>query len=278
MQLLQLARAICVQLVCADACTSKTFGEVNQKTGDVCWQDPKWTPQESDAETTTAIFFDVRYADMVELGAIDGDQWRELESLGVLSRFVVALLESKSVPSAYTIAMVDCGFSDGNCWPAHRKDDNTGDTLALFLHREMLDVTDGVQSVPLALDTAKVAIRRVAEELDALADWIPGEKITSMPVPTDNQPQSLRVMEVNLVDVLPPYADPDACSEWRYIAEEARFKHMGNGSEPGVHEFMVYVGDPNDAPDRFVDAPAELRGIFRQAIDHRFTWILFHQG
>jgi hypothetical protein len=85
-------------------------------------------------------------------------------------------------------------------------------------------------------------------------------------------------MEVNLLNVLPPYDDPDACSEWQYIAEKARFKHVGNGREPGVYEFMVFVGDPNDAPDRFVDAPAELRGIFRQAIDHRFTWILFHQG
>jgi hypothetical protein len=50
----------------------------------------------------------------------------------------------------------------------------------------MLDVTDGVRSVPLALDNAKVAIRRVAEELDALSDWLPGEKVTSMPVSTDN--------------------------------------------------------------------------------------------
>ena len=84
----------------------------------------------------------------------------------------------------------------------------------------------------------------------------------------------LKVIEVNLVDVLNEYDAPDEASEWAWVEAHHSFKHKGNGGDPGVWEFMVNVESHKDA----ADMPVYLKPFFDEALKQKAAWIMFHQG
>lgn len=82
----------------------------------------------------------------------------------------------------------------------------------------------------------------------------------------------VKVWEVMMTDHF-EYEVPEEVPELVWAENEARFKHVGNGVEAGVWEFMltVYQGDdPNGIPER-------LRPIFDEARKQGCDWIMFHQ-
>jgi hypothetical protein len=84
----------------------------------------------------------------------------------------------------------------------------------------------------------------------------------------------LKVVEVNLVDVLNAYDVPDECPEWGWVEAHHSFKHKDNGGEPGVWEFMVRV----DKMDYVSDIPDTLKPFFETAKKEGAAWVMFHQG
>lgn len=84
----------------------------------------------------------------------------------------------------------------------------------------------------------------------------------------------LKVIEVNLVDVLNEYDVPDDTPEWQWVEAHHSFKHKGNGGDPGVWEFMVNVESHKDAKD----IPTYIKPFFDEAVQQKAAWILFHQG
>lgn len=82
----------------------------------------------------------------------------------------------------------------------------------------------------------------------------------------------LRVVEVNLGDVLEEYDTPDDVEEWQWVEKHHSFAHKGNGEEGGVWEFMVHVGKAA------ANLPERLRPFFDQAKRTNAQWVMFHQG
>lgn len=91
-------------------------------------------------------------------------------------------------------------------------------------------------------------------------------------------PDKLQVLEVNMLDVLPPYDNPDGIPSWEWVREHARFAHVGNGKEAGVYEFMVHAATVLDSPDTFDSLLDELVPVFVHAQKVGAVWVMFHQG
>lgn len=87
---------------------------------------------------------------------------------------------------------------------------------------------------------------------------------------------ALKVLEVNLFQVLPEYEEPMTVPAWRWIREQAQFRHKDNGVHGGGYEFLVYVG--NSAERDNSDVPVELKPYFDFAQQEGYIWILFHQS
>jgi hypothetical protein len=85
---------------------------------------------------------------------------------------------------------------------------------------------------------------------------------------------TLKVIEVNLVDVLNEYDVPEDCAEWGWVEKHHSFKHKDNGGEPGVWEFMVNV----EKMAFVTDIPETLRPYFETAKKEGAAWVMFHQG
>lgn len=87
----------------------------------------------------------------------------------------------------------------------------------------------------------------------------------------------LKLIEVNLVDVLPEYEVPEKTPEWTWIKEHHSFAHTGD-DESASYEFMVHAELINSAYPHAIDIPALLLPFFKQATAEKAVWILFHQG
>lgn len=84
----------------------------------------------------------------------------------------------------------------------------------------------------------------------------------------------LKVVEVNLVDVLNEYDVPEDAPEWKWVGQHHSFAHKGNGAESGVWEFMVNVAKMEGVRD----IPDTLRSFFNRAKTEGAAWVMFHQG
>lgn len=140
------------------------------------------------------------------------------------------------------------------------------ETLAFF------DLVETSDPAPL-----RQRLIEVKSELEALElghengqqlDW---EQLMRADQPLDPTLEG-QVIEVNLLDVLPDYEDPDDMPEWRWIESNASFAHRLNGQEAGVWEFMISLNR------QLIDIPRRLRSIFRAAQERHARYILFHQG
>lgn len=97
-------------------------------------------------------------------------------------------------------------------------------------------------------------------------------KQTSEPKQSVGQVQ--KYLDVNMTDHF-NYDTPDTVPEWDWIEEHARWKHLANGEEAGVWEFMVTVSTFEADPEC---VPNTLKRFFEQAIKEDCFWILFNQG
>lgn len=89
--------------------------------------------------------------------------------------------------------------------------------------------------------------------------------------------RELKVIEVNLVEVLNEYDAPDEVPDWKWVEKHHSFAHQDNGAEPGVWEFMVRSDKMND-PEFLAGMPNMLRPFFERAKADGAPWIMFHQG
>lgn len=87
----------------------------------------------------------------------------------------------------------------------------------------------------------------------------------------------LKVLEVNLVDVLNEYDAPDDVPDWQWVEDNHSFAHKANNAEPGVWEFMVHVEKTKDQ-SFFEGMPVTLRPFFERAKADGAAWVMFHQG
>ena len=87
----------------------------------------------------------------------------------------------------------------------------------------------------------------------------------------------LKVLEVNLVDVLNEYDAPDDVPDWQWVEDNHSFAHKANNAEPGIWEFMVRV-DKTDDPEFSAGMPVTLRPFFARAKATGAAWVMFHQG
>ena len=125
---------------------------------------------------------------------------------------------------------------------------------------------------------------RIAEELregkrplkDVLDhDFSELQPLTPAPeIRADGLFRVLKIIEVNLVDVLNEYDVPEDCPEWTWVEAHHSFKHKGNGGDPGVWEFMVNVESHKDAKD----IPTHIKPFFDEALKQKAVWLMFHQG
>jgi hypothetical protein len=81
----------------------------------------------------------------------------------------------------------------------------------------------------------------------------------------------LSVVEVNMLDIVGDYDVPEQVPEWAWIESNSSFAHKGNGTEPGVYEFMVHIKAADQAPER-------LQPLFELAKEQNAAWVMFHQG
>lgn len=82
------------------------------------------------------------------------------------------------------------------------------------------------------------------------------------------------VYEINVPELI-EYDKPEDVAEWRWVVELASFSHQGNGTEPGVWEFMVYA---DRLRERLEDIPEIFLPEVRRALELDAVWVMFHQG
>ena len=92
-----------------------------------------------------------------------------------------------------------------------------------------------------------------------------------------HQPSVLKLLEVNLVDVLDDYDSPRSTPEWTWIEEHHSFAHADNDNDQpsACFEFMVNVELALEANDGI---PPLLRPFFDKAKAEGAIWVLFNQG
>lgn len=155
----------------ADECHGVTCASINVVKKTLSWIDNTvWTPGEPEMQTVLVTVEVGKPGEERELAALTGEQWREIESNGALDVFVQALVETTSVPTALCIASAFAAYGDGNCWPFDRHDSGCGDTMALFLHRELIDVTRGIADCDEARKVAYDTMFSATSQLQQVAN------------------------------------------------------------------------------------------------------------
>jgi hypothetical protein len=131
----------------------------------------------------------------------------------------------------------------------------------------------------------------VIEHVKAVSSWEPeaGETVEVLGVETFiiDLPEELRkqasrqlssplisVYEVCMLDLF-EYETPESVAEWQWVESMAAFKHVGNGTQGGVWEFMVHA---DKLRNHLSEVPASLRAEVDRALAHQATWVMFHQG
>jgi hypothetical protein len=85
----------------------------------------------------------------------------------------------------------------------------------------------------------------------------------------------VEMLEVNLVEVLPEYDQPEDVPEWRWIQENASFDHRRNGQD-GTWEFIVQLRE--ECEEEFQNSiPPALKPFFQYAAERGATCICFYQ-
>ena len=158
-------------LTSADACHGVTCASMNAVKKTLEWdRNTVWTPEEPELQTEAAVVEVGQPGEERELAALTGEQWREIESNGAVDVFVQALVETMSVATALCIASAFAAYGDGNCWPFDRHDSGCGDTMALFLHRELIDVTRGIADCDEARKVAYGTMFSATSQLQQVAN------------------------------------------------------------------------------------------------------------
>jgi hypothetical protein len=160
-------------LTAADGTTCTVFGTHNSMSKCIEWGTKvERETGETDSQTVEVTFFmgDYRTNEDKVLCTISGDQWRILEMCSSVDVFAQALVETKSLVTAWCIARVHMDFGDGECWPFDRHDTECGSTIQLYLHREVMDVTEGVANLEEGMENTKSTLRSLHMQLGALLD------------------------------------------------------------------------------------------------------------
>jgi hypothetical protein len=103
---------------------------------------------------------------------------------------------------------------------------------------------------------------------------INGEETQKLEYSDKNLFATLKVIEVNLVDVLNEYDAPDEVPDWKWVEQHHSFAHKGNGVDGGIWEYMVNV----EKMQHVQDTPDTLRPFFDRAKKEGAAWVMFHQG
>lgn len=80
--------------------------------------------------------------------------------------------------------------------------------------------------------------------------------------------------EVNMADLLDDYDTPQGVKAWDWVESVASFRHVENGTGPGIWEFLVRV---EAITANSVEIPSELQKSFQEAQAAHAKWILFFQ-
>lgn len=162
-----------ITLTSADNCVGVTCASLNAVKKTLEW-DPAtvWTPAQPELQTELVQVDVGEPGEERDLATVTGDHWRELESKGAVDVFLQSLVETMSVPTALCIALAYAAYGDGNCWPFDRHDTTCGDTMALFLHREIIDVTRGITDVKEARKVAFGVMHSAASQLQQVSDHL----------------------------------------------------------------------------------------------------------
>lgn len=155
----------------ADECHGVTCASINAVKKTLTWIDHTvWTPGEPAMQTVHVMVEVGEPGEERTLATLTGEQWREIESNGAVDVFVQALVETTSVATALCIASAFAAYGDGTCWPFDRHDSGCGDTMALFLHRELIDVTRGIADCDEARKVAYGTMFSATSQLQQVAN------------------------------------------------------------------------------------------------------------
>jgi hypothetical protein len=81
-----------------------------------------------------------------------------------------------------------------------------------------------------------------------------------------------KIRSILMSDIVGEYDTPDQVPEWAWIERNASFAHIGNGKQPGVHEFVLNLALS------FKDIPERLSKVIADARRNRISYLILHQG
>lgn len=91
----------------------------------------------------------------------------------------------------------------------------------------------------------------------------------------------LNIADINVAEYV-EYDTPEQTPVWAWIEEIATYGHLKNHDADnfGIWEFVVNTSciTDEDSDVSIEDAPKEIQGAVREAIDNGAAYILFHQG
>jgi hypothetical protein len=162
-----------VQLVSADGCDGVNNAVLDPKNCILTWGgNTTWQPCNPTTETEEGTITFTRGGESLDF-AITGDNWRWLESKQALDAFIQALYDSRSVVTALCAAEVFISSRLGEEWPFNREDESKGNALALYVYRDILDVTKEVADIKMARQICaralNAAIWSLAEAFDSFS-------------------------------------------------------------------------------------------------------------
>lgn len=87
------------------------------------------------------------------------------------------------------------------------------------------------------------------------------------------------MFSVMLQDIVGDYDTPDTVPEWKWIEENASFKHVKNGTS-GVWEFVLNLDrfGENFNAEEIPGIPEKLLQVIFASVAQGYSFILFHQG
>ena len=149
-----------------------------------------------------------------------------------------------------------------------------GDGLLRFLIAELASQED-CTSMEIASTRIMCCVDQLSDVYNSLIsqpEHSPFEPAVEAVKEITLKPKIESMLTVRLQDLVGPYDQAESVPEWHWIERMATFKHIGNGTEAGVWEYVVFAGF------ELPDIPQKLQEIFEHARSDEIAYILFYQG